>query len=128
MLVRIGSNFCVAHLSRQVVLGTSLANETLLSFAGALIAHYLTLNLRTQRVERLDSALAFLIDNMPSVLGADRRTDLSGLHGEGGIFKLLNHHTLTKPTEVTAAHAAAAVVGQLLCQFGKVICVRQCGN
>ena len=58
----------------------------------------LTLNLRANTVQRLNTAFVFFVENMPSVLGTNRSADLAGLHAEGCVLKLLDHHSFAEPS------------------------------
>ena len=77
MGVCVGFHVRIAHRLRQVILGTRLAGKTLVDLFSALVAFYLTLDLRTHGVQRLNAAFALLVDDMPSVVGTNRFADLA---------------------------------------------------
>ena len=61
VLVHVRLHIGVTHLCRQVILGTCLADKTLVCLFGALVALYLTQNLRTHRIQRLNTALVLFV-------------------------------------------------------------------
>ena len=128
MLVCIRFDVGIAHLRRQVILGAGLADEALIGLFGTLVPFHLTLNLRTHRIQWLNTALCLFIEDMPSVLGANRRTDLAGLHAERCIFEGFHHHAFSEPTQVAATTAAAAILRLHLRYFGEVLRRYDLGN
>ena len=87
----------VTHRLRQLVLGACLTDEALVGFVGTLVTQHLTLHLRTDRVQRLNAAFVLFEEDMPSVLGAERFADLSGLETESAVFEVFDHHALAEP-------------------------------
>ena len=128
VFVGIGFDFFVGHLCRQVILGAGLTNKTLIGFFGTLVALYLALYLAADRVEGLDAALTFFVQDMPTVHGLEGCTDLTYLECESSIFEGLHHHTFAEPSEVSATGTAAAVVGLSLGYLREVLCGNDCGD
>ena len=98
MSISVGFYFGVTHAVRQMIFSAGLACKTLFRLLCALITHYLTLDLGTHGIQRQDTAFAFLVNDMPSVVRADRGADLAFLQTECGFFKRLYHHSLAEPS------------------------------
>ena len=111
MFVGIGFYLSVGHLRRQVILDAGFADEALVGLFGTLVSQYLSLDLRSHGVERLNTAFALFENQVPTVLAANRSANLSFSESERRVFERFDHLSFSEPTQFAATHTTAAVFG-----------------